>query len=716
MQRARTDSRQAPSLAAAARRLGAHWDGRGTTFSIYSAHATAIEVCFFGTTPDGVQESSVSLVPHGRGFWKVTVPGIGPGERYGYRVQGLYAPREGHLFNPYKLLLDPYAQAIEGELDWRGPVYGYAQDHGIETLQLDHHDSAGFVPKSIVIDPSFDWGTDSPPATEWRDTIIYEAHVKGLTKLHPDVPPNLQGTYLGVAHPAVIDHFKSLGVSALELLPVHPCVDEAHIARRGLTNYWGYNSIGFFAPTARYAAGAEAGVEVTEFKQMVKELHAAGIEVILDVVYNHTGEGNHTGPTIALRGIDNSSYYRLSESDKRFCEDFTGTGNTLDVRQPVVLRLIMDSLRYWVQEMHVDGFRFDLAPALARDAHYPDPNASLFKAIFQDPVLSNVKLIAEPWDVGPAGYMLGKFPTGWSEWNGRFRDASRAYWTGDSSALRDVAYRLTGSSDLFAEHGRSPQASVNFVTAHDGFTLEDLVSYNQRHNSENGEENRDGASLNFSVNHGVEGPTKDERILATRDRHKRNLLATMFLAQGVPMLLGGDEFGRTQRGNNNAYCHDNEVSWIDWSLDERASNLVQFVRRLAEIRSEHSALRRTSFFAGQPLGLLRRRDVVWYQHDGSEMTHAAWNAHELSSVALQFSNGSPANPATEEEEWLVLLLNQSKHNTGFVMPAYPTVRPGSWSLELLTTESETPEGVHLLAGETFNLEAESIALWSWQAR
>ena len=697
---------------AAGGRLGAHWTGESTIFSIFSFHATAIEVCFFGTSPGAAQQTSVELTAQGNGYWQATVPGVGPEERYGYRIHGPYAPRDGHLFNPNKLLLDPYARAVEGELNWEGPVFGHARNHGIETGQLDSPDSAPFVPKSVIIDPRFDWEEDTSPGIAWRDSVIYETHVKGLTALHPDVPEELRGTYLGVAHPAVIAHLKSLGVRALELLPIHPCIDEAHIARRGLTNYWGYNSIGFFAPTARYASRKDPTAAVVEFKRMVKSLHSAGIEVILDVVYNHTGEGNHTGPTVAYRGIDNKSYYRLSETDPRFCEDFTGTGNTLDVRHPVVLRLVMDSLRYWVEEMHVDGFRFDLAPALARDAHYPDPSASLFKAIFQDPVLSSVKLIAEPWDVGPGGYMLGKFPSGWSEWNGKFRDAGRAFWTGDTNVLRDLAYRLTGSSDLFAENRRAPQSSINFVTAHDGFTLEDLVSFNHKHNFANGEDNRDGANLNFSTNHGVEGPTDEQRILDARDRHKRNLLATLFFAQGVPMLLGGDELGRTQRGNNNAYCFDDDLSWLNWQRSEREANLLRFVERLAKTRAKYGALRRTTFFAGQPIGAATRRDLVWYQHGGSEMTHAAWNSHVLSSVALLFSN----EPSAEGDEWLVLMLNQSKHGTGFIMPGLPSDNFGTWRLELLTSEWVTPEEIRMNSGEIYNLDPESIALWTWEPR
>jgi glycogen operon protein len=701
-------------LSTVKRPLGARWDGAITTFGVYSAHATSIELCIFTQADSGFQEHRYHVPSQGDGFWHISLPDVGPGTRYGFRVLGPYAPREGHLFNPNKLLIDPYALTIVGEVDWNGPVFGYAEDHGIETGEPDRQDSAPFVPKSLVVDPLFDWGEDARPSVSWEDTIVYETHVKGLTALHPAVPPEQRGTYLGAVHPAVIQHLKALGVTAIELLPIHSLVDERSVAYRGLTNYWGYNSIGFFAPNSRYSSSSTPGDEIVEFKRMVKAFHEEGIEVLLDVVYNHSAEGNHVGPTLAFRGLDNVSYYRLSETDRRYCEDFTGTGNTLDIRQPIVMRLIMDSLRYWVEEMHVDGFRFDLAPALARDAHNPDPNASLFKAIFQDPILSGVKLIAEPWDLGPSGYMLGKFPRGWSEWNDKFRDAARAFWIRDPSALHDLAYRLTGSSDVFAELGKSPSASVNFVTAHDGFTLEDLVSYRQKHNLVNGEENKDGSNHNFSVNHGIEGPTDDAKVLASRDRHKRNLLATLFFAQGVPMLLGGDELGRTQLGNNNAYCLDSEVGWFDWSLDERDEAILRFVQRLAMLRAKLRAVRRRSFFCGKSVGPWHERDLVWYQHDGSEMTHAAWNAHELSSAALRFSADVKTDEMVSDEDWLVIMLNQSLHMTPFVMPNHPGLGPGKWRLELLTTESDTPNGVAVSPGESYGLDAESIALWSWQ--
>jgi isoamylase len=698
-------------------RLGAHLDPGGVTFSTYSEHASAIDLCLFGTTDDGEQRAGIPFSRADDGFWRVRATGVGAGERYGFRVHGPYSPRDGYRFNPSKLILDPYAFAITGELDWNGPVFGYSSDHGHDTSLPDSRDNVAFVPKSVVVDRSFDWGGDERPAIPWQDTVIYEAHVKGLTKLHSEVPPELRGTYLGVSHPAVIDHLRSIGVTSIELLPVHISVDEGHLVQRGLTNYWGYNSIGFFAPTPRYAVSQVPGSEVNEFKQMVKSLHAIGIEIILDVVYNHSGEGNHTGPTLCFRGLDNSLYYRLVEGDKRFYEDFTGTGNTLDIRHPAVIRLVMDSLRYWVEEMHVDGFRFDLAPALARDGNHPETTASLFKSIFQDPVLSSTKLIAEPWDLGPSGYMLGRFPRGWSEWNGKFRDATRSFWRGDTSALNDLAYRLTGSSDLFSSHGRPPQASVNFVTAHDGFTLEDLVSYNHKHNLANGEENHDGANLNYSFNHGVEGVTPDTAILAARDRHKRNLLAMLFVAQGVPMICAGDELGRSQAGNNNAYCHDSELSWINWRVGDRETALVDFVQRLARLRANRPALRRRAFFVGQVVGPSTRRDLVWYKPSGAEMTHAAWHSRMQAAVAFRCSNeiGRPSagSDDLEQTEWLFIMINQGKAIVRFAFPVAPNDGLGLWHLELSTTDWVSPAGVEVEPSGSFDLEAQSVTVWSW---
>lgn len=700
--------------------LGAHLAGDGATFSVVSQHATAIELCLFGQDDIGPQQASIRMIRANGDVWQVHVPGVRPGERYGFRVHGPYLPALGHRFNPAKLLIDPYAFAISGEIDWNGPVYGYAKGGESSEDVPDDQDDADYVPKSVVVDRAFDWEDDERPIIPLRDSLIYEAHVKGLTKLHPDVPGHLRGTYLGMAHPAIIDHLKSIGVTAVELLPVHTVLDEAHVARIGLTNYWGYNTIGFFAPSARYAASQTPGNEALEFKQMVKALHRAGIEVILDVVYNHTGEGNHLGPTLCFRGLDNNSYYRLLADDRRLNEDFTGCGNTLDVRQPVVLRLIMDSLRYWVKEMHVDGFRFDLTPALARDNLHPETAASFFKVIYQDPTLSSVKLIAEPWDLGPSGYMLGKFPRGWSEWNGKFRDSARSFWIGDNSALSDLAYRITGSSDLFSNERRPPQASINFITAHDGFTLEDLVSYNQKHNFANGEENRDGANLNYSFNHGEEGPTDDAWVRSHRDRHKRNLLATLFLSQGVPMVCAGDEIARTQWGNNNAYCHDNDLSWIDWDLDEGKRALLDFVRRLNLLRRSKAPLRRTSFFTGRPVGQFGRRDLVWFQPDGAEMTHGAWHSHAHAAVALRFSNETESSESShgnsEPEQWMFLMLNQADMETRFTFPDAPDDRLGTWQLDLLTTYWETPEYVAVEPAGDFALPGQSIALWIWNPR
>ncbi len=699
------------------RTLGAHFEPEGVTFYAYSHHATGIDLCLYGRGDLGSQHTTRQMVRGNNDIWHVHVPGIEPGERYGFRAHGPYDARHGHRFNPKKLLLDPYAFAISGELDWSGPVFGHGTSVNPHATGSDNQDNAEFVPKSIVIDRSFDWGGDNSPSIPMRNSVIYEAHVKGLTKLHPDVPQDLQGTYLGVSHPAIIEHFRSIGVTSLELLPVHVAIDESHIARQGLTNYWGYNSIGFFAPTPRYAASLVAGDEVFEFKQMVKSLHRAGIEVILDVVYNHTGEGNHLGPTLCFRGLDNASYYRLAEDNKGLYEDFTGTGNTLDIRQPVVLRLIMDSLRYWVEEMHVDGFRFDLAPALARDGQYPDAAASFFKSIFQDPVLSSTKLIAEPWDLGPSGYMLGGFPRGWSEWNGKFRDAARSFWIGDISALSDLAYRITGSSDLFSSEKRTPQASVNFITAHDGFTLEDLVSYNHKHNLANGEENHDGANLNYSFNHGVEGSTNDPSIVARRNQHKRNLLTILFVGQGVPMICGGDELGRTQFGNNNAYCHDNELSWINWETDGDKRALFRFVSHLSQLRQNRPALRRSSFFVGKVVGPSARRDLVWYQPDGAEMTHSAWHSHVLAAVALRFSNEvervAGDQRSLESSEWMFLTLNQSNEPVRFTFPDSPDDEYGEWRLEVLTTDWETPTSVAVEPAGEFALAGQSIGLWTW---
>jgi isoamylase len=610
--------------------LGAAWDGSGTNFSVFSEVAERIELCLFD---DGVESRVVlpevtAFCHHGY------LPGIGPGQRYGFRVHGPWDPQAGHRSNPAKLLLDPYARAVEGRVRWSRAVYDHVEG---DVDRPDTRDSAPFVPRSVVINPWFDWGDDRPPRVARHDSILYETHVKGLTATHPDVPPDLRGTYAGMAHPAVVEHLVTLGVSAVELLPVHHFVPEHSIVQRGLTNYWGYATVAFLAPHGGYSAWGQAGQQVNEFKALVKALHQAGIEVVLDVVYNHTSEGNVHGPTLCHKGLDNRSYYRLDPHDGRRYLDFTGTGNTINVAHPNVLQLIMDSLRYWVAEMHVDGFRFDLAAALARDAHDVDQFAAFFDLIHQDPVLRQVKLIAEPWDVGEGGYQVGRFPPLWSEWNGRYRDEVRDFWRGQPHTLADFAYRFCGSSDLYGSNGRQPSASINFVTAHDGFTLADLVAHERKHNEANGEGDRDGDDHNRSWNSGVEGPTDDPAILQVRQRRMRSMLATLLLSQGVPMLLGGDELGRTQGGNNNAYCQDNETSWYDWGAVD--TELLAFTRRLIRFRRRHPVFRRRRFFEGRSVFGGDLADIGWFRPDGTAMSEQDWH-HEHSRAVAVFLNGN----------------------------------------------------------------------------
>jgi glycogen operon protein len=598
---------------------GATWDGEGVNFALFSANATRVELCLFD--PKGRREMQrVELTEQTDQVWHCYLPEARPGLLYGFRVHGPYKPEEGHRFNPNKLLLDPYARSLEGNLRWSDALFGYTIGHRREDLSLDRRDSASGVPRCKVIDPAFTWGDDRRPAVPWHDTVIYELHVRGFTMQHPDVPPALRGTYAGLATGTVIDHFKRLGVTSIELMPVHAFVDERAFVQKGLRNYWGYNTIGFFAPEARYSASGK----VAEFKTMVKALHSAGLEVILDVVYNHTAEGNQLGPTLSFRGIDNAAYYRLVGDNRRYYMDFTGCGNTLNMQDPNVLQLIMDSLRYWVTEMHVDGFRFDLASALARELHEVNRLGAFFDILRQDPVLSQVKLIAEPWDLGEGGYQVGNFPIGWTEWNDKYRNTMRAYWKGDGGLIGEFARRLTGSSDLYGRSGRRPYASINFITAHDGFTLEDLVSYSGKHNEANQEGNRDGHDNNLSWNYGVEGPTEDAEIVELRARQKRNMIATLLLSQGVPMLVAGDEIGRTQGGNNNAYCQDNPISWIDWSVAGRQEQLFEFFQRVIRLRREHPVLRRRHFFEGRPLRGSEVKDVAWLKPDGSEMTEQEW--------------------------------------------------------------------------------------------
>src|SRR3954447_18783960 len=589
---------------------GATWDGEGVNFALFSANATRVELCLFD--PKGRREMQrIEIAEHTDQVWHCYLPEARPGLLYGFRVHGPYRPEEGHRFNPHKLLLDPYAKSLEGVLRWSDALFGYTIGHRREDLSFDRRDSASGVPRCKVIDPAFTWGDDRRPNVPWHDTVIYELHVRGFTMHHPDVPPALRGTYAGLATGAVIEHFKRLGVTSIELMPVHAFVDERALVEKGLRNYWGYNTIGFFAPDARYSASGK----VAEFKTMVKALHSAGLEVILDVVYNHTAEGNQLGSTLSFRGIDNAAYYRLVGDNRRYYMDFTGCGNTLNMLDPNVLQLIMDSLRYWVTEMHVDGFRFDLASALARELHEVNRLGAFFDILRQDPVLSQVKLIAEPWDLGEGGYQVGNFPVGWTEWNDKYRDTMRAYWKGDGGLIGEFARRLTGSSDLYGRSGRRPYASINFIAAHDGFSLEDLVSYSHKHNDANQEGNRDGHDNNLSWNSGVEGPTDEVEILALRARQKRNMIATLLFSQGVPMLLAGDEIGRTQDGNNNAYCQDNAISWVDWSIADRHNHTFEFFQRVIRMRREHPVLRRRHFFQGRPLRGSEVKDVAWLKPD-----------------------------------------------------------------------------------------------------
>jgi isoamylase len=613
--------------------LGATYDGSGTNFALFSEVAERVELCLFDA--DGTE---VRLdLPEMDGFvWHAFLPGGEPGQRYGYRVHGPYDPSRGHRCNPSKLLLDPYAKAIDGKFHWGQALFSYnfgdPQSPNIE-------DSAAAMPKSVVINPYFDWGTDRPPKRQYAESVIYEAHVKGFTYQHPEIPAELRGTYSAIAHPVMIDHLRSLGVSAIELMPVHHFANDSTLIERGLSNYWGYNTIGFLAPDSKYSSSTSPGGQVQEFKSMVRELHDAGIEVILDVVYNHTAEGNHLGPTLCFKGIDNSAYYRLVDNDQQFYMDYTGTGNTLNVRHPHALQLIMDSLRYWVTEMHVDGFRFDLAATLAREFYDVDRLSSFFELVQQDPTVSQVKLIAEPWDVGPGGYQVGNFPPQWTEWNGKYRDTVRDFWRGEPATLGEFASRLTGSADLYEHSARRPVASINFVTAHDGFTLRDLVSYNEKHNQANGEDNRDGESYNRSWNCGYEGPTDDPEVNALRARQQRNFLATLLLSQGVPMISHGDELGRTQQGNNNGFCQDNELTWIDWkNLDV---DLLAFTRYVSSLRHDHPVFRRRRFFDGLPVGRRGRKglpDIAWLRPDGSQMTKQDWGSGFGRAVAV-FLNG-----------------------------------------------------------------------------
>ncbi len=613
--------------------LGATYDGAGTNFALFSEVAERVELCLID---DDGTETRLDMVEEDGFVHHCYLPGVQPGQRYGYRVQGPYEPESGHRCNPTKLLLDPYAKAIEGQSDGDESLFSY---RFADRDEFNDTDSLGHTMFSVVINPYFDWANDRHPEHEYHETVIYEAHVKGLTQTHPDIPEEIRGTYAAIAHPAMVEYLTDLGVTAIELMPVHQYVQDTTLVDKGLSNYWGYNTIGFFAPHNAYSATGQRGQQVQEFKAMVRALHEADIEVILDVVYNHTAEGNHLGPTLCFRGIDNEAYYRLVDDDKAHYFDTTGTGNTLLMQHPHVLQLIMDSLRYWVTEMHVDGFRFDLAASLARQFHEVDRLSAFFDLVQQDPVVSQVKLIAEPWDVGEGGYQVGNFPPLWTEWNGKFRDTVRDYWRGEPATLGEFASRLTGSSDLYEQSGRKPIASINFVTAHDGFTMRDLVSYNEKHNEANGEGNRDGESHNRSWNCGVEGATDDPEVQALRERQQRNFLTTLFLSQGVPMLLHGDELGRSQRGNNNVYCQDNELSWMDWELQEWQTKLLAFTRRVVALRTDNPVFRRRRFFAGTVApGEDQVADIAWFRPDGTSMRDADWG-HEYARALMVFLNG-----------------------------------------------------------------------------
>jgi glycogen operon protein len=691
--------------------LGATWDGSGVNFAIFSEHATKVELCLFDHPTDKSESHRIEMKEQTDLVWHVYLPDVVPGQIYGYRVHGPYEPQHGHRFNHHKILLDPYAKAIAREPVWCDELFGYRIGDKDEDLSFDDRDNMANAPLAMVIDSAFTWENDRPPRTPWHKTLIYELHVKGFTKMHPEVPEKLRGTYAGLASEAAIDHLKSLGVTAVELLPVHQHLDERHLVDRGLCNYWGYNTLGFFAPDTRYVSPHLPQNPVDQFKMAVRTLHSAGIEVILDVVYNHTAEGNQLGPTLSLRGIDNASYYRLSGENPRYYMDFTGCGNTLSMRHPRVLQLIMDSLRYWVLEMHVDGFRFDLASALARELYEVNKLSAFFEIIHQDPILSQVKLVAEPWDVGDGGYQVGNFPVLWSEWNGRYRDSIRSFWKGDGGQLSEFATRLSGSSDLYELSGRRPYASVNFITCHDGFTMQDLVSYNDKHNEANGEENRDGSSHNLSWNCGVEGPTDDPEIKALRARQKRNLMATLLLSQGVAMILAGDELGHTSQGNNNTYCQDNELSWLNWELNAEQQEFLEFVRGVARMWREQPVFQRRNFFVGRDIRPADIKDISWLEPDGEEMTDENWNAGYVRCFGVRLA-GDLIGDVDERGlpivgDTLLLLLNAHYEPIPFMLPK---TRHGTmWTL-LFDTANLQPTKNIFNRQEIFELAGRSMAV------
>lgn len=695
--------------------LGATWDGEGVNFALFSENATGVELCLFDS-PEAPEESArIQMVEQTDYVWHAYIPGLKPGQLYGYRVYGPYRPEAGLRFNPNKLLLDPYAKAISGTINWSEAMFAYPVSSEDENrhLVMDTQDSAAGMNKSVVIDASFDWDGDRSPNTPLHSSVIYEVHVKGFTALHPNIDPKLRGTYAGLATPESIDYLKRLGVTAIELLPVHHFVNDKTLVDKELSNYWGYNTIGFFAPHSQYASSGFLGQQVQEFKAMVKTLHKAGIEVILDVVYNHTAEGNHYGPTLSFKGIDNQAYYRLVNGNPQYYMDYTGTGNTFNMVHPRSLQLVMDSLRYWVTEMHVDGFRFDLASALARGLHDVGKLSTFLDTIHQDPIISQVKLIAEPWDVGEGGYQVGNFPVLWAEWNGKYRDSVRKFWKGDESQVAELAYRLSGSSDLYQHNGRLPNSSINFITAHDGFTLNDLVSYNEKHNEANKEGNNDGESHNNSWNCGVEGHTDDPEINRLREKQKRNFLATLFLSQGVPMLLGGDEFGRTQHGNNNAYCQDSEISWFNWDWDEKNKSLFEFTSWLIHFRRNKPVLHRRKFFHGREIQGTKIRDIRWLGPNGKDMTKKEWQSSFVRCLGMLLNGHAMDEPDERgqriKDDVLLILVNSYWEAIPFTIPDRP--RKGKWEVLIDTDLEKQPYGSQTISyGEVFDLKPRSLAL------
>ena len=689
--------------------LGATWDGVGVNFALFSEHATRVELCLFDSPDDQVESLTIPLPEQTDMVWHGYLPDVQPGQLYGYRVHGPFAPHAGHRFNPNKLVLDPYARVLGRTLHWNERLFGFT--FGEDDTTYDQRDSGAYAPLAAVLDGAFTWGDDRPLRTPWHETIIYELHVKGFTKLNSQIPEALRGTYRGLASEPAIRHLKSLGVTAVELMPVHHHADEWHLVQRGLGNYWGYSTLSYFAPDLAYAASRSPLDAVGEFKMMVRKLHAAGLEVILDVVYNHTAEGNHLGPTLSLRGIDNASYYRLLPENARFYQDFTGCGNTLNMRSPRVLQLIMDSLRYWVNEMHVDGFRFDLASALARELHAVDKLGAFFDIIHQDPVLSQVKLIAEPWDLGEGGYQVGNFPSKWTEWNGKYRDTVRRFWRGDGGVVSELATRLSGSSDLYEQSGRRPYASINFVTAHDGFTLADLVTYNEKHNEANGEENRDGENHNISFNHGVEGPTTDRKVTELRARQQRNFITTLLMSIGVPMISGGDELGRTQHGNNNAYCQDNETSWTHWDLDAPERELLSFTRKVIRIWKDNPVLRRRKFLQGRRPHYPGGSDITWLQPSGEEMSAELWAAAEVRAIGMRL-NGEAIDEADERGrrvvgDTLLVMFNAAETAELFVLPEADPIH--RWETLVDTADPWRPTR-RLRAGDRYELPPRAMAV------